>query len=166
MVVSPLLSTQQQWLPLKPTISEYQGTHLSPSIFALASFHLLSDKLYDILKLEYNRVNTNLRAHTQSQQSVCAICCNSNLITRNPLLQTDNTPGFVVSFSFGDVCVWGAWRIHFQVRILYCCDSLGPRSQKLHSNWCFSLKLQKDMVSVLKKQRKKSRTSWEERKGC
>lgn len=165
MVVSPLLSTPKKWFPLKSTISIYQGTHLSPSIFALASCHLLSDKLYDILKLEYNRVNTNLRAHMQSQQSVCAICRNSNLITRNPLLQTDNTPGFVVSFSFGDGCVWGAWGTHFQVRTLYCCVCLGPKSQKLHSNWHFSLKLQKDMVSVLKKPRK-WRKNWGERKGC
>lgn len=61
----------------------------------LASFHVFPDKLYDILKLEYNRVNTNLRAHTQSQQSVCAICCNLTLITRNPLLKTDT--------------LWGLW---------------------------------------------------------
>lgn len=51
-------------------------TPLTTHVYVLASFHLLPDKLYDILKLEYNRVNTNLRAHTQSQQSVCAICCN------------------------------------------------------------------------------------------
>ena len=49
---------------------------LTTYVCVLASFHLLTDKLYDILKLEYNRVNTNLRAHMQSQQSVCAICCN------------------------------------------------------------------------------------------
>lgn len=51
-------------------------TPLTTHICILASFHELTDKLYDILKLEYNRVNTNLRAHMQSQQSVCAICCN------------------------------------------------------------------------------------------
>lgn len=51
-------------------------TPLPTYVCVLASFHLLTDKLYDILKLESNRVNTNLGAHMQSQQSVCTICCN------------------------------------------------------------------------------------------